>query len=74
MDEEYWGRQQRFCWECKIYPGDIVAEGRQSIGTEGGYQLREPSVLHGKHFGAKKDNIGPENTYFRNDYPEILDR
>jgi len=38
------------------------------------YQLREPSVPYGDHFEAKKGDIGPENTYFWNDYPEILER
>ncbi len=39
-----------------------------------GYQLREPSVPYGNHFGDEKDDIGPENTYFWNNYPEILER
>ena len=28
------------------------------------YQLRGPSIPYGAHFGAKKGDIGPENTYF----------
>ena len=41
-----------------------LALGRKS--TEGGesYQLREPSIPYGVHFGAKKADIGIENTYF----------
>ncbi len=31
------------------------------------YQLREPSVPYGAHFGVEKGDIGPENTYFWND-------
>ena len=29
------------------------------------YQLRETSIVYGVHFGIKKGDIGPENTYFR---------
>jgi len=42
----------------------ILAVGRKSIGTGDSYQLREPSIPYGAHFGAKKCDIGPENTYF----------
>jgi len=41
-----------------------LAVGRKSIGTGDSYQLREPSIPYGAHFGAKKCDIGPENTYF----------
>jgi len=44
----------------------ILARGRQSVGRNGVYQLREPSVLYGGHFGAENDDIGLENTYFWN--------
>jgi hypothetical protein len=36
----------------------------KSIETGEAYQLREPSISYGAHFGVKKGNIGPENTYF----------
>ena len=42
----------------------ILAVGRKSIGTGDSYQLREPSIPYGAHFGIKKGDIGPENTYF----------
>ena len=42
----------------------IFAVGRKSIGTGDSYQLREPSIPYGAHLGAKKCDIGPENTYF----------
>jgi hypothetical protein len=42
----------------------ILAKGRQSIETEGVYQLRESSVPYGGDFGPKNDDIAPENTYF----------
>ncbi len=41
-----------------------IAVGRKSIGTGDSYQLREPSIPYGAHFGVKKGDIGPENTYF----------
>ena len=42
----------------------ILAIGRKSTKAEESYQLREPPVPYGAHFGAKKVDIGPENTYF----------
>ncbi len=35
-------------------------------GTKTGepYQLREPHIPYGFHFGIKKDDIGPENLIF----------
>ncbi len=42
----------------------ILAVGRKSIGTGDSYQLREPSIPYGAPSGAKKCDIGPENTYF----------
>jgi hypothetical protein len=38
------------------------------------FELREPEATYHSHFEAKKADIGPENTYFWNDYPEILER
>jgi putative transposase len=43
-----------------------LALGRKSIETGEAYQLREPSIPYSAHFGVKKGNIGPENTYFWN--------
>ena len=45
----------------------IMAIGRESIEVGESYQLREPSIHYGGHFGAKKDDIGPENTYYWDD-------
>jgi len=41
----------------------ILAIGRKSTKAKEAYQLREPSVPYGAHFGAKKGDIDPENTY-----------
>jgi putative transposase len=43
-----------------------LALGRKTIKAGESYQLREPSIPYGGHFGVKKGNIGPENTYFWN--------
>ena len=53
--------------------GSLV-RGRKVKKIGEGYQLREPSVTYGDHFEVEKGDIGPENTYFWNDYPEILKR
>jgi len=42
----------------------ILAKGRDARETEGGFQLREPANSYPHHFEAKKDDVGPENTYF----------
>ena len=42
----------------------VLAIGRKSIEVGESYQLREPSIPYGARFGAKKCDIGPENTYF----------
>jgi putative transposase len=44
----------------------VLAKGRKSKETGGSYQLREPSIPYGDHFGVKNDDIGPENTYYWN--------
>ena len=41
----------------------VLAIGRKSTGVGEAYQLREPAVPYADHFGAKKSNIEPENTY-----------
>jgi len=43
-----------------------LALGRKRIETGEAYQLREPSIPYSAHFGVKKGNIEPENTYFWN--------
>ena len=40
------------------------AKGRDAIGGNEGYQLREGSARYKALFGADKDDIGPENIYF----------
>ncbi len=42
----------------------VLAIGRKSIEAGGAYQLREPPIPYGAHFGAKKGDIGYKNTYF----------
>lgn len=51
-----------------------LARGRKVREAAEAYQLREPSALYGGHFGVKNDDIGVDNTYFWNVYPEILIR
>ncbi len=41
---------------------EALAIGRESAEGVESYQLR-PAVPYGAHFGAKKRDIGPENTY-----------
>ena len=41
----------------------VLAIGRKSTEAEDSYQLREPAALYIAHFGVKKDDIGPENTW-----------
>ena len=43
-----------------------LALGRKNIETGESYQLREHSILYSAHFGVKKGDIGPKNTYFWN--------
>ena len=49
---------------------DGLGKGRRAKEIGEGYQLREPSMPYGAHFGVKKRDIGPENTYFWNKYSE----
>ena len=44
-----------------------LAIGGKSIEARQAYQLREPAVLYGAQFDAKKSDIEPENTYFWGD-------
>jgi putative transposase len=41
-----------------------LAVGRNSTEAGDSYQLREPAVPYIAHFGGKKGDIGPENTWF----------
>ncbi len=38
-----------------------LAQGRKVKEIGEGYQLREPSVPYGDHFGVEKDDIGSKN-------------
>jgi hypothetical protein len=49
----------------------IRAMGRKAREIGGQFELREPEATYRGHFEAKKADIGPENTYLWNDYPEI---
>jgi len=42
------------------------AKGRDVIEDRGGYHLREEAAPYMALFSAEKDDIGPENAYFRN--------
>lgn len=42
----------------------VLAIGRKSVAAGEAYQLREPPVPYGDNFEAKKEDIGPGNTYF----------
>lgn len=44
----------------------IMAIGRKRIEDSDSYQLREASIPYSDLFGAKKGDIGPDNTYFWN--------
>ena len=46
---------------------DILGKGRRVKEIVQGYQLREPSVPYGDHFGVQKDDMGSKNTYLWND-------
>jgi putative transposase len=48
----------------------VLARGRKVKEAEEAYQLREPSVIYGDHFGVKNEAIGPKNTYYWNVYDE----
>jgi putative transposase len=48
----------------------VLARGRNVRVAEEAYQLREPSVLYGDHFGGTNEAIGPKNTYYWNVYDE----
>jgi len=41
----------------------VLAIGSKSIEAGESYQLQEPYIPYGFHFGVKKDDIGTENTY-----------
>jgi len=54
---------RRFVERIKSVMG-VLAIGRKSIEVGESYQLREPATAYGAHSGAKKGNIGSDNTYF----------
>ena len=45
----------------------VMAIGRKSNEAGDAYQLREPAAPYMAHFGGKRKDIGPENTYFWKD-------
>jgi hypothetical protein len=54
---------KRFVARVKSLMGGL-AIGRKNIGVGESFQLREPAVPYGAHFGVKKCDIGSENAYF----------
>jgi len=52
----------------------IRAKGRDVRETQGRFELREPTGLYKAHLGPENGDIGPENTYFWNDYLGYLNR
>jgi len=65
--DEKWSKSiavgsKRFIDNVKFLMG-VLAQGRKRIGTEESSQLRESQIPYSDHFGVKKDEIGPENTY-----------
>ena len=50
----------------------IRAKGRKVTEIEDQFELREPEVAYSGPFEARKADIGHENRYFWNQYPEIL--
>jgi len=45
----------------------VLAIGRKSIEAGESYQLREPAIPYGDHFGVEKSNIEPKNAYLWDD-------
>ena len=41
-----------------------LATGRKNVGVGESYQLREPTIPYGAHFGVQKCDMGPKNTHF----------
>ena len=46
----------------------IRAKGRKVVESGEAYQLREPQVFHPANLDLENDDIGTENTYFRDVY------
>jgi len=42
----------------------VLAIGRKGIEGGESYQLREPAIAYGAHFGVENSDMAPENTYF----------
>ncbi len=42
----------------------IRAKVHKVFRNNGVHELREPSIPYGVHFRGKKEDMGPENTYF----------
>ena len=59
---------KRFVEHVKSVLG-ALAKGRKPRERGKGYKFRKPSASYGEHFGAKNEDIGPQNTYFWNINP-----
>ena len=66
-----WGGSEEFVGRTKEGLG-IRAKTRKVREMAGQFELREPEASYSGHFKAKKGDIGAENTYFWDDYLEIL--
>ena len=72
---ETWGRERQPRWTESIAVGDegyvgdvkgnlgIRAMGREVIGVNGSYELREPETSYKADFGQENDGLRQENTY-----------
>jgi len=49
----------------------VLAIGRKSIEAGESYQLREPAIPYGAHFGVEKSNIEPKKRLFVGRYSLI---
>jgi hypothetical protein len=54
---------KRFVEKVKSLMG-VSAIGRKGIEGGESYQLREPAIAYGAHFGVENSDMAPENTYF----------
>lgn len=49
----------------------IKAKGRKIIGSEKGYELREPAASYSNHFATENGLLRPQNAYYWSDYNVI---
>jgi hypothetical protein len=61
--QEYNRRKNRkgAFWEDRYH---IKAIGREVVGADGVYELREPDVSYNANFAGENSGLRPENTYF----------